>query len=329
MFSVLVPLAAVTVFLGTAELLLRWLAPLHPIGIKSAFEYDTELGYRLAPGVNRDQVTDHREEIRTNTLGTVNFQERFDQYPVLVFAIGDSYTQGTGNSSDTSYPFQLDLLLNQDSEGRYQKRFGVVNLGTAGFGTEQYLIVLERYAQLLGPPDYILYLGCDNDWQDDLLLRRGYRHQHVVAGSAYWGRWAAIMLWLEHFELVKRAKAAASQWRKDYLLNDAIDQQGTEVPPISTAQQVWPTVQRIASLSRQWNSRLILSWANPDGGSYEWLKAKAASEHIPFADWEPRVRSVMKNMPGLAMENPHSGAHWQPWTNGEIAQAFAHAMEAR
>src|SRR5262249_22020078 len=136
---VFLPLGASFITLVAAELALRIFAPVYTVGIQSAYQYDPELGYRLTPGVHSYQLTDHLEEIRTNAIGTVNFQEHFERYRTLVFAAGDSYTQGTGNSSDSSYPFQLDLLLNQDDHGLYGERYGIVNLGLAAFGTEQSL----------------------------------------------------------------------------------------------------------------------------------------------------------------------------------------------
>lgn len=323
---VLVPLLVGFGALLAAEGVLRFFAPVHLVGIQRAYQYDAELGYRLTPGIHRYQLTDHLEEIRTNSLGTVNFQERFDAYPELVFAAGDSFTQGTGNSSDTSYPFQLDLLLNQDEKGFYKERFGVVNLGLAAFGTEQSLIALKRYAGLIRKPRYVLYLGSDNDCEDDVLLRSGYRNQHMVAGSPKWGRLVGPLLWLSQFELVKRAKIAVGQFRRSRDMNQAMPTAGTQANGPSVAQCVWPTIERIAVLAREWDAVLVLGWANPDTESYPWLRAKAAEEHIPFADWAPAMESVRARMPELPLANPHSGGHWRPWANDIIARTYARAM---
>lgn len=324
-FTVLVPLLVTLGVLAVAECALRLFAPVYTVGIQSAYQYDPELGYRLAPGIHRYQLTDHLEEIRTNALGTVNFQEHFDRYPVLVFAAGDSYTQGTGNSADSSYPFQLDMLLNQDENGLYATRYGVVNLGLAAFGTEQSLIAIKRYAGLVGKPRYVLYLGCDNDWEDDVLLRSGYRNQQLVAGSPKWGRFVKPLIWLSQFELVKRAKLALSEFRRARLVSRAASgAPGTGEP--SVAERVWPTIEQIVALSHEWNAILVLGWANPDSDSYAWLKAKAAAEQISFADWKPPMESVRGKIPDLPMQNPHSGGHWRPWTNGVIARTYARAM---
>jgi hypothetical protein len=179
-------LAAIALAIAAAELLLRAFAPLHLAGIQRAYIHDPELGIRLRPGLDATQLSDHLEEIRTNPLGTVNFQPGFSGYQALVFALGDSYTQGTGLPSDAAYPFQLDLLLNTGDDGAYRKAFAVVNLGLAAYGAEQSLIALRRYAGELGPPKYCLYLGSENDHFDDVLFRGGYRHDSLVEGSPRW-----------------------------------------------------------------------------------------------------------------------------------------------
>jgi hypothetical protein len=312
--------------LAVAEGLLRAVAPLHMVGVQGSYIYDPDLGYRLAPGIHQFQLTDHLDEVYTNALGSVNFQERFDGYETLVFAAGDSFTQGTGNPPDTTYPFQLDLLLNQDERGFYRERVGVVNLGLAAFGTEQSLIALRRYGDLLSKPDFVLYLGSDNDWDDDVLLRSGYRHQHLVAGSPHWGRLVGLLQWVSEFELAKRAKLAIGEMRRARLVTDAASPDAGANDTVPVAERVWPTIEEIVALSREWDAVLVLGWANPESSSYAWLKNKAAEQHIRFADWAPAADSVRQNMPGLSLENPHSAGHWRPWANNVIARSYAQAM---
>lgn len=130
----LVSVSSCLVLIGFAEFGLRVVAPIHLAGIQSAYRYDEDLGYRLGPGLHLYRLTDHLEEVRTNRLGTVNFQESFDGYPEVAFALGDSFTQGTGLPADASYPFQLDLLWNRDELGFYAKKLAIVNLRLAAFG---------------------------------------------------------------------------------------------------------------------------------------------------------------------------------------------------
>lgn len=323
----LVSLGSCLALLAVAECGLRAAAPIHLTSIQSAYQYDDELGYRLAPGVQRLLLTDHLQEVHTNRLGTVNYQESFDGYGALAFALGDSFTQGTGLPADASYPLQLDLLLNRDERGLYQKRLGIVNLGLAAFGGRQSLISLERYAEQLGRPRYILYLGSDNDWDDDVLFESGYRHRHIVEGSPVYGRWVRPLLWLGRLELVKRGKLALAGLQRGRLVAAADRSQRSDTGrAVSVAEREWPVIEEMQRLGREWDATLIVSWANAPGSSYSWLRDKAAEAGIPFADWEPRVASVQQAMPELPFANPHSGGHWRSWANGEIARSFADAI---
>src|SRR4051812_23858682 len=122
------------------EILLRTFFPVYTVSPLRAYQYDPELGVTLRPGIHILETTDFQQELRVNRLGTVNFQEDFSDYHSLVFAVGDSFTQGTGLPSDMSYPAQLDVFLNTDESGLYRKEYGVVNLGFAAYGGEQNLI---------------------------------------------------------------------------------------------------------------------------------------------------------------------------------------------
>lgn len=311
--------------LGVAECALRVAAPIYLSGIQATYRYDDQLGYRLAAGIHRFRLTDHLQEIRTNHLGTVNFQESFAGYPKMAFAVGDSFTQGTGLPADASYPFQLDLVWNTDEHGFYEKRLAIVNLGLAAFGGQQSLIALKRYGERLGRPAYILYLGSDNDWEDDVLFESGYRHRHIVPGSPVWGIWTRPILELSKLQLVKRVKIAIGLLRRGRLFSEAGT--GTDrdeaAPSVSVAEREWPVIEEIHQLAQEWDATLIVSWANAPGPSYSWLRDKAKEAGIPFADWEPRVASVQAAIPELPFANAHSGGHWRTWANAEIARSFA------
>ena len=138
-------LSAALVAVLVVELTLRYFSPRYYPIIPAAYEYDPDAAFRLRPDAHLFATTDFQQESISNPLGTANFQESFDGYESLVFAVGDSYTQGTGVPADMSYPAQLDFILNRDEQGFYVKRYGVVNLGVAGFGGEQSLISLRRW----------------------------------------------------------------------------------------------------------------------------------------------------------------------------------------
>lgn len=321
-------LAVTAILLCLAEGLLRWLAPIHLAGIQSGYVYDDELGIRLAEDLRATQLSDHLQEIRTNRAGTANFQDSFDAYGARIFALGDSYTQGTGLPPDASYPFQLDLRLNIGADGLYHPSYAVVNLGLAAYGPEQSLIALGRYSKSLGAPRLCLYLGSENDFTDDILFRSGYRHRHIVRGSPHWGLMTGPLLWASHFQIVKRFKMALSRWRRrDLKATGAGPAEDSPRDRASVAERTWPVIDKIVKLCGEQGAVTVLGWSFGGSPSYSWLQARAATAGIPFADWWPSVESVQRSEGDIAVANPHSGGHWQTWVNRLIADAFARQIE--
>jgi lysophospholipase L1-like esterase len=309
-----------------AELALRLLAPRYYPVIIGSYEYDHELGFRLRPGAHLFKTTDHQQESVTNQLGTANFQESFDGYETLVFAVGDSFTQGTGLPADMAYPAQLDLMLNRDAEGFYAKKVGVVNLGVAGFGGEQELISLRRWAERLRPPAAILYLGCDNDFTDDLAFKSGDRRRLELPGSPVWGRMATPMrLFQEHSQIGLRVRNYLLERRLIRLSDAALGKAGRTVP---VAELQAPMLERLAFYARERGALLVVSWSDPTD-SYGWMKAWAERNGIAFADWVPRAESVRAAMPRLPLGNQHTAGHHRGWANHLIAEEFLRQMRAR
>lgn len=306
---------------AAAEVVLRLFAPLHLVGFPDAYVFDVELGVRAKPGVHALRTTDHQQELRVNRLGSVNFQEDFSGYRTRLFALGDSYTQGTGLPADAAYPFQLDLLLNRDGAGRYEKRVAVVNLGLAANGGEQSLLILRRFTEKLGRPDVVLYLGAENDASDDAMFLHGDRHRHLVDGSPRWGAALPLVRWAAEMELGKRLRLALK--RPPASPATAGARSGRSV-----AEQQRSVFERLKAQCRETNSTLVVSWAAAPSASYDWLKNWAATNDVAFADWLPGVESVRTTIPELPLTNPHSGGHLRPWVNRVIAEEFARQVAA-
>lgn len=299
------------------ELALKFLAPLHLTGgYIGAYKYDELLGATLKENLRSFKTTDYQQEIRTNKLGTVNFQDSFDNYANLIFAIGDSFTQGTGVPADASYPFQLDLILNQSKEGNYKPEYAVVNLGLSAFGAEQELLSLQIYSKRIGKPKYVLYLGCDNDFDDDLRFKSGYRHRHLVQGNPYWGVWLSPLQWVtQETEIGKRLNLAYIGVRPNVSEDRAISE-------ASVAEREATALKRIFETTKELGARLIVSWANKSN-SYHWLKRWAEVNDVAFADWGPLFETVKVAYPNIPVENSHSGGHYRAWVNNMIARAYA------
>jgi hypothetical protein len=320
---------SVFVALAVVEIALRVFRPTYSVAIPWSYEYDDELAFRLKPGAHLYRTTDYQQESVTNRAGASNFQESFDDYPRLVFAVGDSFTQGIGVPADASYPFQLDLFLNRDAEGFYAKRFGVVNLGVAGFGGDENLIALRRHVALLRrPPSYILYLGCDNDMGDDVLFRRGLRHKQFLEGSPYLGRLAVPARWLsEELQIGLKAKRFVLERNRERARAEAARAAWKDGREMSAAEFEAPVLERLNAYAKEQGATLVVSWSDARA-SYQWLKAWAARSGVAFADWAPRAASVQAAMPALQLDNHHSGGHHRTWANRVIAEEFARQMGA-
>ena len=308
------------------EVILRMFFPVYPVSTLRAYQYDPELGVAPKPGIHSLETTDFQQEIRVNKLGTVNFQETFADYKTLVFAVGDSYTQGTGLPSDMSYPAQLDLLMNSSRNG-YTREFGVVNLGLAAYGGEQNLLALRRYSDSIGRPAFILYLGCDNDFQDDQLFNSGYRHGHLVDGNPKWGIFVRPLQWLTNdFQIGLQTKLIIGKVRRGELGSPSTAD-GGQIPQ-SVAELERSVLDRANDFSKQAGAKLVVSWAG-SAESYAWTREWAAGNNVQFADWQPRVTAVTEAIPQMPIENPHSGGHYRGWVNRIIAEEFGRHISAQ
>lgn len=322
--ALLAAAGVLAISLAATEVVLRCAAPIHLTGIQAAYRWDAETGVSVREGVHAFKLTDHQEEVRTNHLGTVNFQEDFSGYAERVFAVGDSFTQGTGLPADASYPAQLDLELNLGADGLYAPRVAVVNLGLAAFGPEQALLTLRRFVERLGAPAAVLFLGAENDADDDTLFRAGYVHQHIVYGSPTWGPFAGLLIWASDFEVTKRAKLAVSTLRRAAIFRaDHALPAPESAARAPVAERTWPVIERMAGFARERGAHFVVSWSDPRSPSYDWLRARAERAGLAFADWKPAAESVRAAVPALPLDNPHSGGHLRPWVNRLIAKAFA------
>ncbi len=319
------------IFLVLAEIALRLVAPLHLTGgYIGNYKYDEELGYRLKSGYFSN-VTDYKQEIYVNQLGSVNFVDDFTKYNHLVFALGDSYTQGTGLPLDSAYPAQLDLLLNMPEE-KYEQNYLVVNLGLAAYGGEQSRIVYERFKQNVGQPKVILYFGSSNDEDDDAMFRSGYRHRALVDGSPHYGMLQKPLALLTHgTELGKRINYVRGVMARKQVGVTILDD--SKLPLKSVAEKQQQHFEWLYNEAKKNGILLVVGWANSpdfraDPGAYQWLKAWAENKKVPFADWHSAVESVKESLPALPSSNDHSGGHYRIWVNMIIARAFAKPIKA-
>ena len=337
MSSILQKLLILTIPLGIVvfviEIFLRTVMPIYGVGNIYWLKYDETNGVAFKPSMHAFESNDYQSEMRTNSMATVNFQEAFDDYEQLVFAVGDSYTQGVGVPSDAAFPFQLDLLLNLDGM-EYHRRYGVVNLGFFGYGAFQSINRMQNFADEIGEPDYILFFGSSNDHRDDQLFESGYRHQHLVPGNPRFGIFARPLIYLANeVQLLVRLKIALSVIRQGRLLGDGDENpivaaaEGGKGKNVALLQEA--RFEEIYELAQQYGAQLIVGWTDVEGSdsaSYQWLREWADGRGVGFADWLPAVAAVRERMPDLPVNNNHSGGHHRTWVNRMIAEAYAREM---
>ena len=313
-----------------SELLLRVFSPIYLTGNIDAYQYDAELGVRLKDNIHQYKTTDYQQEIYTNQFGTVNFQNTFLKYPEKVFAIGDSYTQGTGLPVDASYPFQLSLMLNVDRDD-FVSKFGVINLGLAAFGTRQAIISVNKYRQIYGNPDYILYLGSWNDYSDDRLFAAGYRHEHLVEGSPNWTIWSRSINWFaNHSEIGKRLKIIFARLKQKSYIKKSTNPEISNHGERSIAERQKDQLENLFHLSQKIQAKLIVSWSDPptkQSSSYHWLQQWADEKNVGFADWHRQLESIRGVINDIPLYNAHSGGHYRSWVNYVIARSFAYHIQ--
>ena len=149
--------------LVAGEIVVRvfWPQPLLP-------RYVTDSGFgirRHSPNVSTWHTTpDYRVAVRTNSMGIRSDREYTQHKPdgvIRVVGLGDSYTFGYGVAVEDTYLFRLEKKLRQDGV-----EVEVINLGVAGFGTAEELVMLRRTAFDLDP-DYVIVGYYTNDLADN------------------------------------------------------------------------------------------------------------------------------------------------------------------
>jgi hypothetical protein len=312
---------------------LRIFMPLHFPDNYRLYQYDPAAGYRLKSSLHSLRTTDYQEEIITNKNSTVNFQQDFSGYKTLVFASGDSFTDGVGVPADASFPFQLDLLLNVRDD-RYHLDYGVVNLGVPGYGPLQEIVRLKEYKEKIGTPRYILFLLCDNDAQDDRNFLSGATHKKLIECNPLYNSFLIRTLSWVKFETeigkhltflgkIRRRRQATAPPTGNLQNNP----EGLE-PVQNSAEELEPAYQEMINFSRSTGATLILSWmpCNPTTTmpqEYRWLREYCRRHDLAFADWFPVVRAVQEKIPALPHSNSHSAGHYRTWVNAMVARSFA------
>jgi hypothetical protein len=125
------------------------------------YEVDPELGW--VPRANL-RLTDRGDTYTTNTLGFRSLAEYVpdDDEHLTVLVLGDSFTYGIGASDEDVWPTMLQHL---------DERLRVLNMGVAGYGTDQMYLLLERHIDRFRPELVIVAYVTDDLFRSTLSFR--------------------------------------------------------------------------------------------------------------------------------------------------------------
>ena len=205
-----------------------------------------------------------------------------------------------------------------------------MNLGTSANGGLQNIENYKIYKTKIRKPDYVFYLGCDNDLTDDLRFKGGYRHKQIVDGNPYYGFMVKPLQIISDLETIKRLKL----FRNDLITRKFSSSSKSNKASISSkscnsvASKSEAVLQELLDLSKNDNFTLIVSWVYypeqyEEYSSYNWIKNWAIKNKIKFADYRKGINSAKEHWVNMPFDNDHSGGHYRAWINFLIADSFS------
>jgi len=290
--------AIIVAILFAAELLLRVIDFSGPsrFELGEAFQFDPELGWVPVPNAATQQTSGNRTiSVRHNSLG-LRERELSDIAPDRFLFLGDSFTYGYDAEANERFSDLLQKAL---------PRYGIVNAGVSGYGTDQQFLLMKRLWNEINPKYVVLTFCVDNDRDDNTSSYR-YRKYHkpyfVRTGDGEWQvrgyplpRLSRNDLsdsgWLERFALLRFAVDAYRALRNREII----------VPD--------PTEDVIGMMRRTVEARgarLVVGLQRHEPRLETYLQA----QKIPYVTFE--------DAPGY----PVAGWHWTPEGNAVVAKKY-------
>ena len=290
--------AIIVAILFAAELLLRVIDFSGPsrFELGEAFQFDPELGWVPVPNAATQQTSGNRTiSVRHNSLG-LRERELSDIAPDRFLFLGDSFTYGYDAEANERFSDLLQKAL---------PRYGIVNAGVSGYGTDQQFLLMKRLWNEINPKYVVLTFCVDNDRDDNTSSYR-YRKYHkpyfVRTGDGEWqvrgyplprpsDNDVTGSAWLERFALVRFAVDASRALRNREII----------VPD--------PTEDLIGMMRRTVEARgarLVVGLQRHEPRLETYLQA----QKIPYATFE--------DAPGY----PVAGWHWTPEGNAVVAKTY-------
>jgi len=161
----------------TLELGLAKLAPDSRTLSRKFHELDKNIGYKGIPNAEGEwSVGKIKSYVKINSHG---FRDRERSYKkgeevFRIVVLGDSMIEALQVPLEEAFTNVLERMLDSESD----KRFEVINLGIAGFGTAQEYLTLKHYGLKYQPDLVILAFFVFND----------IRNNSLILDSKYWGK---------------------------------------------------------------------------------------------------------------------------------------------
>ena len=290
--------AIIVAILFAAELLLRVIDFSGPsrFELGEAFQFDPELGWAPVPNAAAQQTSGNRTiSVRHNSLG-LRERELSDIAPDRFLFLGDSFTYGYDAEANERFSDLLQKAL---------PRYGIVNAGVSGYGTDQQFLLMKRLWNEINPKYVVLMFCVDNDRDDNTSSYR-YRKYHkpyfVRTGDGEWQVRGYPLprpsrddnsdsAWLGHFALVRFVVDASRALRNREII----------VPD--------PTEDVIGMMRRTVEARgarLVVGLQRHEPRLETYLQA----QKIPYTTFE--------DAPGY----PVAGWHWTPEGNAIVAKKY-------
>lgn len=171
----ILPIVSLLCSLAIAELASRVYLRRFPTTLKLMFRYDAELGWRGRENAKGYGGMARKIYIDNNRAGFRDREHGEKSKPRVVF-LGDSFVWGFDVNSEHRFTEQLRLR---------EPDWDIFNLGVAGYGTTQELLLLKQEFERLHPDVIFLVFCSDNDRLDNSSDRRieGYYRPYARESS--------------------------------------------------------------------------------------------------------------------------------------------------
>lgn len=268
--------------------------------------YDAILGWRFEPNtVSRHTSEDFDVEVHVDDAGRRVLAERVTESgrPTVVF-VGDSFTFGWGVEAEDSFPHLIGRLLDADA----------VNLGVAGYGTDQeYLLLLEDGLPL--GPEAVVLTFCHNDFEEVMAGRRygwtkprfHFEGERLVLSEA-----GARAPWLERRSLLYRSASLLLEQRSRAPLEGA---------RLSAARRlVRHLIRSMAEESRRAGAKfLVLHAGDP------WLGPALDEDGVPQVDVGGALSRAAAGAEPVIFASDH--LHWNVRGHRAVAESLRSVLD--